>query len=157
MTVMGPPPGSPAPDVDELRAVLVGHRFPGATVRIEEYEAWLGHDAMCVPHRDDGRLDPLWILVVGLRGLGIGIGGVIELGRPGPADSVLFGGLELEQEVPLRTGVDYRVSGAITGVERHVGQRAGVFDQITFTLDIRAGTGGLAARATNRFLFRRAG
>lgn len=156
MTVMDPRPGSPPPDVDDLRAALVGYRFPGATVRIDPYEAWLGHDAMCVPHHDGGLLDPLWILVVGLRGMGIGIGGVIELGRAGPDDSVLFGGLELEQDVPLRASADYRVSGAITGVERHAGKRAGVFDQVTFTLDIRAETGMLAARATNSFLFRRA-
>jgi hypothetical protein len=156
MTVTDPPPGGP-PDVDDLRTALVGHRFPGAAVCIEPYEAWLGHDAMAVPQHDDGLLDPLWILVVGLRGMGIGISGVIELGRPGPGDSVLFGGLELEQLVPLEAGVRYQVSGAITGVDRHTGKRAGVLDQVTFTLSIHEETGMLAASATNSFLFRRAG
>jgi hypothetical protein len=143
--------------VEALRAELVGHRFPGGTVRVEPQEAWLGHQAMCVPSRDDGQLDPLWILVVGLRGMGAGISGVIELGRLSPADSVLFGGLELEQDIPLRTGVTYRVEGEITGVERHHGRRAGTFDQVTFALEIRDEAGVRQARAINRFLFRRAG
>jgi hypothetical protein len=154
---MHPRPDSSSPDVDDLRAALVGHQFPGATVSIDPYEAWLGHEAMCVPHRADGVLDPLWILVVGLRGMGVGIGGVIELGHLGPGDGVLFGGLGLEQHVPLRVGVAYRVSGAITGVERHTGKRAGVFDQVTFALDICDEIGALHARASNSFLFRRAG
>jgi hypothetical protein len=157
VTVTHPVTGSSPPDVNDLRAALVGYKFPGITVRIEPYEAWLGHEAMCVPHRDDGLLDPLWILVIGLRGLGIGIGGVIELGQPGPDDGVLFGGLGLEQHVPLRAGADYRVTGAVTGVERHTGKRAGVFDRVTFALDIGDGTGAIHARATNSFLFRRAG
>jgi hypothetical protein len=156
MTVTHPGPDWSPPDVDDLRVALVGHRFPGATVRIEPYEAWLGHEAMNVPHRNDGVLDPLWILVVGLRGMGTGIAGVIQLGRPGPGGSVLFGGLEIEQHVPLRAGADYRVTGAITGVERHTGKRAGMFDQVDFTLDIRDQAGARQARVSNSFLFRRA-
>ncbi|HVT70763.1 MAG TPA: hypothetical protein VHF26_23650 [Trebonia sp.] len=146
------------PDVGALRAALVGRQLPGGTVRVEPYEAWLGHEAMgAAAPRTDGLLDPLWILVVALRGMGTGISGVIELGRLGPGDSVLFGGLELEQEAPLRTGSDYRVRGEITGVERHQGRRAGVFDEVTFALEISDCAGTRQARAVNRFLFRRAG
>jgi hypothetical protein len=149
--------GSSPPDIDRLRAGLVGHRLPGGTVRIEPYEAWLGHEAMCAPHLPDGMLDPLWILVVALRGIGVGIAGVIELGELGPDDGVLFGELDIEQRVPLRTGVEYRVSGAITGVDRHIGKRAGLLDQVDFTVDVYGEDGELHARARNSFLFRRAG
>lgn len=142
------------PDIDRLRADLIGCRLPAATVRIEPYEAWLGRWAMCAPPVADGPLDPLWILVIALRG--VGIAAMIDLGRPGPHDAVLFGGLDIEQHVPLRVGVDYQVDGSVTAVDRHTGRRIGLFDQVDFTVDILSEGGVLHGRAGNTFLFRRA-
>lgn len=147
------------PAIDELRDRLVGHRFPGGTVTVEPYEAWLGHDAMRSPSAGSGTLDPpaldpLWILVVGLRGMGTDIAGVIELAGAGPGDGVLFGELGLRQDAPLRPGVEYGVRGGIVDVTRREGRRAGVFDTLTFELDLDD-AGSTVAAVSSSFLFPR--
>lgn len=142
------------PAIDELRGRLVGHRFPGGTVTVEPYEAWLGHDAMRSPSLGTHTLDPLWILVVGLRGMGTDIAGVIELAGAGPDDGVLFGELGLRQDAPLRPGVQYDVQGGIVDVVRREGRRAGVFDTLAFELELyEAGT--TVAAVSSSFLFPR--
>jgi hypothetical protein len=145
-----------APALDDLRERLVGHRFPGGMVTLEPYEAWLGHDAMRSPTTDPGTdvLDPLWILVVGLRGMGTDIAGVIALAGSRPADGVLFGELELRQHAPLHSGVEYAVTGGIDDVTRREGRRAGVFDTVVFALELST-AGEPVAGLTSSFLFPR--
>jgi hypothetical protein len=144
------------PVLEALRERLVGHRFPGGTVTVEPYEAWLGHDAMRSPSAGTDTLDPLWILVVGLRGMGTDIAGVIELAGATPEDGVLFGELGLRQEVPLRPGVEYGVRGGIVDVTRREGRRAGVFDTLTFELELDE-AGSTVAAVSSSFLFPRGG
>jgi hypothetical protein len=147
----------PVPDIDDLSARLTGFRLPGGEVRVPPHEAWLGHEAMGVTPPDGGVLDPLWILVVGLRGMGIGIGGIIDLAEGDPAAGVLFGELGLVQREVLRTDTTYRVSGRITSVVRRTGRRAGTFDQVSFVLELHAGDEPTAhATVTSDFLFMRA-
>lgn len=148
--------GTGPPEIETLRDRLTGHRFPGGTVCVQPYEAWLGHDAMCAPPARDGVLDPLWILIVGLRGMGIGIAGLAELADAGPDDTVLFGELGIEQHTVLRTGVEYRVSGAIAAVSRHSGRRSGLFDRVDFVLEVHGADGAVHARVSSSFLFQRA-
>jgi hypothetical protein len=145
------------PEIETLQGRLTGYRFPGGTVRIQAHEAWLGHDAMAAPQAPAGTLDPLWILVIGLRGMGVGIAELAELAAAGPDDTMLFGELGLEQHTILRTGADYRVSGSIAAVTRHHGRRAGLFDQLDFHLDISGADGAAHAEVSSSFLFRRAG
>jgi hypothetical protein len=144
------------PDIEALQARLAGYQFPGGTVRVQPHEAWLGHDAMAVPPAQAGTLDPLWILVVGLRGMGVGIAKLADLAGAGPKDTMLFGELGLEQHAVLRTGVDYQVSGTIVAVSRHHGRRAGLFDQLDFHLKISGPDGAAHAEVSSSFLFRRA-
>lgn len=142
------------PPLADLRDRLVGHRFPGGTVTVEPYEAWLGHNAMRSPSAGSDLLDPLWILVVGLRGMGTDIAGVIELAAAGPEDGVLFGELGLRQDTPLRPGVEYRVQGGIVDVSRREGRRAGVFDTLAFELELSQ-AGIPVAAVSSSFLFPR--
>lgn len=144
------------PDIEALRGRLVGHRFPGGTVVVEPYEAWLGHDAMRSPAVDRQHLDPLWVLVVGLRGMGTDIAGLIELAGAAPEDGVLFGELGLRQDAVLRPGVEYDVQGGIVDVTRRRGRRAGAFDTVSFRLELRA-DGEPVAAVSSSFLFPRAG
>jgi acyl dehydratase len=142
------------PDIEALRTKLVGHRFPGGTVTVAPHEAWLGHDAMCSPNRGSATLDPLWILVAGLRGMGLDVAGVIDLAGATTEDGVLFGELGLRQDVPLQAGVEYAVSGAIVEVTRRTGRRAGAFDMVAFELQLHAGETPVAS-VTSAFLFPR--
>ena len=48
-----------------------------------------------------------------------------------------------------------RISGGITGVVRKEGRKAGVFDIVTFRLELVGEDGALAAVSTNSFIFPR--
>ena len=52
-------------------------------------------------------------------------------------------------------GATYAVKGGITGIERKEGRRAGVFDIVTFRLELSDAGGEPAAVSTNSFIFPR--
>ena len=56
----------------------------------------------------------------------------------------MLGSVDLTFEEPLRTGIAYRVEGSITDAQRKTGRRAGVFDIVTYRLELRR-EGRLAA------------
>ena len=139
---------SEAADVEfeQLRARLVGHRFPGGTFTVAGYERWLSHDAMLAPTIPDPLLHPVWILLGALRGMGMSIDELIELAGPGPHDGVVFGETTLEQLRPLARDETYRVHGEIVELRRRQGRRAGLMDLLTFRLELE-GLGAASCRA----------
>lgn len=141
------------PDLVDLQERLVGHTFPGGSVTFAPYEAWLGHDAMRSPNAGGAVLDPLWIFVAALRGMGIDIAALVELAGATP-DGALLGELGLRQDAPLRAGVEYGVTGGIVDLTRRTGRRAGVFDTLTVELELTDG-GRPVAGVTSSFLFPR--
>lgn len=145
------------PDLARLRQRVVGHRLPGGSFEIADYERWLGHDAMLAPALPPGVLHPVWILLGALRGMGVSTEELIGLAEATPADGVLFGETTMEQHTPLRSGVPYRVTGAVTGLDRRAGRRAGTMDVLTFELSLTDPDGALAAVSTQAFLIMRAG
>jgi len=67
----------------------------------------------------------------------------------------MFGEAGIELRRPLRIGESYEVSGGITGVVRKEGRKAGVFDIVTFRLELVGEDGAVAAVSTNSFIFPR--
>jgi hypothetical protein len=140
---------------DARRERLVGHKFPGGEFRVQPHERWLSHDAMLNPDIPEPILHPSWILIGGLRGMGISIDDLIRLADSEPEAGVVFGETELEQFEPLVADQRYLVSGEITDMRRRVSQRAGVIDLVDFRLDIRNEAGGLVATHVETFVFPR--
>lgn len=145
------------PDVVRLQDRVVGHRLPGGSFEIADYERWLGHDAMLSPPLPDGVLHPVWILLGALRGMGVSTEDLIGLVEATPDDGVLFGETTLEQHTPLRTGLRYSVTGEVTGLSRRTGRRAGTMDLLTFALSITDPDGAPAAVSTQTFIIMRSG
>jgi hypothetical protein len=141
-------------DAEELRRRLVGHRFPGGSFRVAEYERWLSHDAMQAGDLQPPVLHPVWILLGALRGMGITIEELIELADATPEDGVVFGETTLDQRRPLERDVDYAVRGEIVDVQRKQGRR-GPFDLVTFELQLDDATGPVAVNRQT-FVFPRA-
>lgn len=140
--------------LDDLRERLVGFRFPDGVTEISHHEVWLGHEAMLAP--DDGgadQLHPLWPLIVGMRGMGTTVSELGELVGMGPEDSVMFGELEITQTAPLETETEYTVRGVIRDVVRRTGRKSGVFDVLTFELELFPPSGSSVATVTNSFVF----
>jgi hypothetical protein len=142
------------PELEELRRRLVGHRFPGGSFRVAEYERWLSHDAMQAGDLAPPALHPVWILLGALRGMGISIEELIELAGATPEDGVVFGETSVDQLRPLQRDVEYAVSGGIVDVQRKRGRR-GVFDLVRFELRIDDGAEPVAVNSQT-FVFPRA-
>jgi hypothetical protein len=137
------------------RERLVGYKFPGGEFRVQPHERWLSHDGMRSVDIPEPILHPSWILLGGLRGMGISIDDLIRLADSEPDAGVVFGETELEQFEPLIADQRYLVSGEITDLRRRVSQRAGVIDLLDFRLDIKNEAGDLVASHTETFAFPR--
>lgn len=140
---------------EERRRRLVGYRLPGGEFRVQPHERWLSHDAMLNWNIPEPLLHPSWILLGGLRGMGISIDDLIRLADSEPEAGVVFGETELEQFEPLEAGRRYLVSGEITDLRRRTSHRAGVIDLLDFRLDVKSEAGDLVATHTETFVFPR--
>ncbi len=134
---------------------LVGHAFPGGSFRIEPYEHWLLADAVLSPPLPGGAAHPIYAYWAALRGMGVSIAELFELCRAAGPDRVMFGEAQIDLRRPLLVGETYRVRGGITGVERRRGRRAGVFDLVTFRLELVDPSGAVAAVSTDSWVFMR--
>lgn len=140
---------------DARRARLVGYKLPGGEFRVQPHERWLSHDAMRSGEIPAPLLHPSWILLGGLRGMGMSIDDLIRLADSEPDAGVVFGETELEQLEPLVAGQRYLVGGEITDLRRRTSRRAGVIELLDFRLDIRNEAGDLVATHTETFVFPR--
>ena len=89
-----------------------------------------------------------------LGGLGITLDELFALVGSSAADGPMFGEAEIEQVLPLRVGDTYDVRGGITGIVRKEG-KSGVFDILTFKLELVNEAGEIAGISTNSFVFPR--
>lgn len=142
------------PTLDEVRK-LVGQQLPGGSFTIQPYEHWLFTDVVLSPPLPPGVAHPIYAYRVAMAGMGLSIDEMFQLGQAAGPDKVMFGETDMEVRRPLLVGETYAVRGGITGVERHTGRRAGIFDLITFRLEVVTGQGEVAAVCTNSLVFMR--
>ncbi len=115
---------------------LVGHRFPGGSYTLPEYVSWLWADcALAKP--DPAAAHPSIGYFVAMQGLGASIQDIFDLLGASADSGVMFGETDLEFNGALVPGTTYDCSGEIVEVERKSGKRAGVFDKMTFRIDVR--------------------
>ena len=142
--------------VEELEA-LKGRSFPGGTYTIEPYRHWLMNDAVGDAPTTSGPASPMEIYYGAMGGLGLTLDELFAIAGATAADGPMFGEAEIEQRRPLEVGETYTVRGAFTDVVRKEGRRAGVFDIVTFQLELVAPDGEVAGVSTNSFVFPRRG
>lgn len=133
---------------------VVGHRFPGGTFTILPHEHWLTCDAVGAPPTRSGVAHPMYVYYAALGGMGIGLDELFALVDADADDGVMFGEAGIEIAEPLTVGATYGVRGEITGAERKAGRRAGVFDILTFLLEV-VDDDAVVATSTNAFVFPR--
>lgn len=141
--------------VAELRERVVGFRFPTGHLRVQGYENWLSADCFAEPLAPGDELHPAWVLVGGLRDMGLPFDELFDLAEARAEHGIFYGEVTIVQEQPLQVGRDYDVEGVILDVVRREGARLGTFDLLTFELRLVAVEGGLAATATSTFVFGR--
>lgn len=97
----------------------------------------------------DGDAHPMWAFIATLRGMGVTIAETLALaGADIEADGPMHGELDIELLGPLRTGVSYRVSGEVVGVERKHGRSLGPFDLLRLRYVLADDEGPVASYAT---------
>lgn len=140
-----------APDIDELRTRLTGHRFPVGRTVVHAYEAWLGNDAMNAPNNGDV-LGPMWSLIAGYRGMGTTIEELLRLAGSGPEEGIMFGELATRHVRELVPETEYSVKCRILDVSRKSGARTGVFDILSFEVQICENETDLVSSVVSSFV-----
>lgn len=143
----------PVPPADLER--LIGFSFPGGKYTIEPYRHWLMSDAVGEVPASAGPASPMEIYFGAMGGFGLSLDELFALVGASSADGPMFGEAEIEQRLPLQIGATYDVRGDITGIVRKEGKRAGVFDILTFRLELVNAAGEVAGVSTNSFVFPR--
>jgi hypothetical protein len=144
----------PIPDLDELNK-MVGHELPGGTYELEDYKDWLTRDVVGAAPAVDGVALPMFCYYAAIAGMGVSIDGLFQLVDATADSGVMFGEAEIDIRKPFRLGETYSVEGRITEIKRKEGRKAGVFDIVTFVLDVVDSSGELAGVSTNAFVFPR--
>ena len=134
---------------------LVGRPFPGGTFTIEHWENFLLHDVFTAPPPADGLAHPMYAFHAPLAGMGMSFAEFFALCRAESDEAIRAGTYDFEYHRPILEGETYEVRGEITGVERKRGRRAGLFDKVTFRLEMLEASGERALTATNVWLFLR--
>jgi hypothetical protein len=133
---------------EEMQA-LRGQSLPGGTVTIERWENTLLCDVMGVAPAPDGLAHPAFLFHLPLRGAGITITQMLELGRAETEEAVRAGEYHWELHAPLEVDVAYRVTGEVASVERKRGRRAGLMDAVTFRIDMQRQDEGTPVATTH--------
>ena len=134
---------------------VVGRSFPGGQFTIAPHEHWLTCDAVGAAPTRSGLAHPMYVYYAALGGMGLSLDELFALVDATADDGVMFGEAEITVDAPLRVGATYSVRGGITAAERKSGRRAGVFDVVTFALDVVDEHGAVCATSTNSFVFPR--
>jgi hypothetical protein len=134
---------------------VIGYRFPGGSFTIAPYEHWLTCDVVLAEPARAGTAHPMYVYYAALGGMGISLDELFALVGATADDGVMFGEAAIEIAKPLVVGATYEVRGEVTGAERKSGRRAGVFDIVTFALDVIDEQGAVCGTSTNSFVFPR--
>ena len=143
--------------IEEMRE-LIGRPFPGGRFTIEPWESALFNEVMESDALPDGLAHPAYLFHAPLAGLGLRYGDIFEICHAESDEAIRAGEYRWTVHQPLRVGHTYAMSGAITGVERKRGRRAGTMDLVSFQIDVRELDDlSPVATVTNTWIFLRSG
>lgn len=140
--------------LDTLREELAGRHLPGGGIDISDYENVIATRALrgVVGQREFAH--PIWFIICSLRGMGITVDELCGLAHAGPGDTLLYGEVAVEQELPLRVGGSYRVEAAITDVGRSTMRDGTTLDKVTVRTELFGDSTRYGA-VSSTYLFKR--
>jgi hypothetical protein len=124
--------------LDQLES-LPGRAFPGGSFLITAQEDATMRDVVGAAPRAGNVAHPIWMFAGPQRAMGISIDELFGWCGSSAADGPMLGETRLAMPGPLRIGHRYAVTGAIVAAVRKQGRRAGVFDIVTFELNLAGG------------------
>ena len=135
------------PDETVIHALL-GHRFPGGNIAVEHWENFLLTDCTGADLLPAGRVHPVVLFHLPIRGAGTSIAEMFALGQAESDLSIMIESYDWEFFAPLREETEYRVEAGITSAQRLSNENAQVYDRIQFLFEVFAPDGAPAARST---------
>jgi hypothetical protein len=123
---------------DQLET-LPGRAFPGGSFLITAQEDATMRDVVGAPPRTGDVAHPIWMFAGPQRAMGISIDDLFGWCGSSAADGPMLGETQLTMPGPLLVGHRYAVTGGIVAATRKQGRRAGVFDIVTFELNLAGG------------------
>jgi hypothetical protein len=134
---------------------LVGTAFPGGRFTIERWENFLLHDVSAATSPAGELAHPIYAFHAPLAAMGWSYAEFFSLCRAESDEAIRAGTYDFEYRKPLQQGATYTIRGRITDVERKRGGRAGLFDIVTFRLEMLDEKDEIAVVAINSWLFLR--
>lgn len=122
--------------IDLLQQTLAGKRLPGAEVAIPGYENTIATRALRGEVNEQEFAHAIWFIVCSLRGMGVSVNELCDLAHAGPHDTLMYGEVTIEQELPLRVGGSYRVEAVITDVGRSTLRDGSTLDKVTIGVEL---------------------
>jgi hypothetical protein len=141
------------PTVEQLRADLLGKRLPGGSFHLERHESSIADHAVLATDGGDSA-HPIWFVIASLRGMGITVDELCGLCRQEDGDTLLFGGVEVWQELPLAVGGEYETEAEITAVDRRTTRSGYDLDAVTVRVRL-CGESEVHGEVTSVYLFKR--
>ena len=137
---------------------LRGRQLPGASLHIARHESVILDKALRAPAPVAGEeqlASPIWLVVASLRGMGITVDELCDLAQKSAADTLLFGGVVVEQtgELPVDTG--YRTTAAITDVGRRSMRDGSTLDSVVVVVRVVGPDDTERGAVTSTYLFKR--
>jgi hypothetical protein len=143
--------------LDQLDS-LPGRAFPGGSFLITAQEDATMREVVGAPPRAGDVAHPIWMFAGPQRAMGITVDDLFGWCGSCAADGPMLGETRLAMPRPLRIGLRYDVTGGIVAATRKQGRRAGVFDIVTFELNLASADpadAGTTWQARTSFVFPR--
>jgi len=130
-----------------------GHQFPGGEYRIEHWENFLLTACTGGELMQHQLVHPIAMFHVPILGAGTTIAEMFALGQADSDFSISIESYDWQMFEPLREDHTYKISGAITDVERITADQT--YDRLVFDFNISQQDGKTAATSTVIWHYRR--
>jgi hypothetical protein len=137
---------------------LRGRELPGGALRIERWQSVLLDRALRAPAAVPGEehlASPVWLVVASLRGMGITVDELCALAEQRSGDTLLFGGVVVEQSGDLAVDADYRTTAAITDIDSRTTRDGRTMDSVVVVVRVLDPDGLERGSVTSTYLFKR--
>lgn len=138
---------------------LRGRELPGGGLRIERWQSVLLDRALRAPAAVPGEehlASPAWLVVASLRGMGITVDELCALAGQRTGDTLLFGGVVVEQSGDLPVDADYRTTASITDVASRTTRDGRTMDSVVVEVRVLGPDDTERGAVTSTYLFKRA-
>ena len=141
--------------IEQLKDELEGMELPGSFLEVSILESHAVDEVVRAGQHDSAIAHPIWCVIASLRGMGISVERLGDLAREESGDVLLFGDVEVVQELPLIVGSTISVTAGITKVDRRLTREGHALDSVIVVNRLLSDDGVTLGTVTCTYLFKR--